>query len=90
MKIYNNCPHSGQIIQVFWVHRNQELSEVIDVEEPSSLWQSSFDPRRPTRFVAHGWKSSSESDVIQLIKSGTALLEKLWKFIKVFKTIRNK
>ncbi|KAK3909135.1 Pancreatic triacylglycerol lipase [Frankliniella fusca] len=49
--------------------RGQELSEVIDVDDPSTLWQSSFDPKRPTRFVTHGWKSSSDADVVQLIKS---------------------
>ncbi|XP_026280769.2 pancreatic lipase-related protein 2-like [Frankliniella occidentalis] len=55
--------------------RRQELSEIIDVDDPNSLWQSSFDPKRPTRIVTHGWRSSSDADVVQIIKSAYLEME---------------
>ncbi|XP_034257115.1 pancreatic triacylglycerol lipase-like [Thrips palmi] len=54
--------------------RDKELSEVVDVEDPDTLWQSSFDPKRPTRIITHGWKSSADADIVQLLRK--AYLEK--------------
>ncbi|KAJ1519397.1 hypothetical protein ONE63_004689 [Megalurothrips usitatus] len=49
--------------------RRQELSEVIDVDDPDTLWKSSFDPTKKTRIVVHGWRSSADADIVQTIKS---------------------
>lgn len=43
---------------------------MVDVDDPATLWQSSFDPKRPTRIITHGWKSSAEADIVQLLKKG--------------------
>ncbi|KAE8751910.1 hypothetical protein FOCC_FOCC001387 [Frankliniella occidentalis] len=71
------CPARGAaVLAGQWLdRRRQELSEIIDVDDPNSLWQSSFDPKRPTRIVTHGWRSSSDADVVQIIKSAYLEME---------------
>lgn len=39
------------------------------IDDVTSLKQSGFNPRKKTKFVIHGWKSSAESETVQNLKN---------------------
>lgn len=57
---------------LFYLHtlRKPNHPELLYVNDTEILRKSSFDPKKPTRFVTHGWMNSRKSSACTLIRDG--------------------
>ncbi|XP_055627681.1 pancreatic triacylglycerol lipase-like [Toxorhynchites rutilus septentrionalis] len=47
---------------------NPDVGQVLRWNDPSSIFNSNFNPSHPTRFTIHGWRADGESDLHSMIR----------------------
>lgn len=71
----NNTVLEKSVLFYLYKRNNPIKPKQLYVDDKDALKNSNFDPTKPTRFITHGWKSSSTSESCILIRDG------IWLFV---------
>jgi len=61
---------ANRVIFLLYTKDNPVKPQQLYVDDDAALKNSSFDPKKPTRFITHGWMNSENNAACILIREG--------------------
>lgn len=69
--IIGMCPYLSKCVLFnLYTLKNPTSPQSLNISDENSIKNSNFDPKKPTRFITHGWMNSGRSEACTLIRDG--------------------